>query len=51
MGGRIISVAVKPGQAVKKGDLLHALVYEAMKMENDVNSDKGSHRKTRIRQT
>ena len=38
MGGRIISVAVKPGQAVKKGDLL--LVYEAMKMENDVNSDK-----------
>jgi len=38
MGGRIISIAVKPGQTVKKGDLL--LVYEAMKMENDVNSDK-----------
>ncbi len=34
MGGRIVSIAVKDGQAVKKGDLL--LVYEAMKMENDV---------------
>ena len=33
-GGRIVSIAVKDGQAVKKGDLL--LVYEAMKMENDV---------------
>ena len=29
MGGRIVSIAVKDGQAVKKGDLL--LVYEAMK--------------------
>ena len=38
MGGRIISVAVKPGQAVKKGDIL--LVYEAMKMENDVTAEK-----------
>ena len=37
MGGRIISVNVKPGDAVKKGQLL--LVYEAMKMENDVNSN------------
>ena len=34
MGGRIVSIAVKDGQAAKKGDLL--LVYEAMKMENDV---------------
>ena len=38
MGGRIISVNVKDGQAVKKGDLL--LVYEAMKMENDVEAEK-----------
>lgn len=36
MGGRIISVNVKDGQAVKKGELL--LVYEAMKMENDVEA-------------
>ena len=38
MGGRVVSVNVKEGQAVKKGDLL--LVYEAMKMENDVEADK-----------
>lgn len=38
MGGRIISVNVKNGQAIKKGDLL--LVYEAMKMENDVEAEK-----------
>ncbi|MCH5221475.1 MAG: carboxylase [Muribaculaceae bacterium] len=37
MGGRIISVDVNPGDVVKKGDLL--LVYEAMKMENDVTAD------------
>ena len=37
MGGRIISVNVKKGQKVKKGDLL--LVYEAMKMENDVEAE------------
>lgn len=37
MGGRIIAVNVKKGQKVKKGDLL--LVYEAMKMENDVEAD------------
>ncbi len=37
MGGRIIEVNVKPGDKVKKGDIL--LVYEAMKMENDVTSD------------
>jgi len=37
MGGRIISVAVKPGQAVKKGELL--FIYEAMKMENDVMAE------------
>ncbi|MCX4258831.1 biotin/lipoyl-containing protein [uncultured Duncaniella sp.] len=38
MGGTVISVNVKPGQQVKKGDIL--LVYEAMKMENDVEADK-----------
>lgn len=38
MGGRIISVNVKPGEKVKKGQVM--LVYEAMKMENDVTSDK-----------
>ena len=38
MGGSIISVAVQPGTAVKKGQAL--LVYEAMKMENTVNSER-----------
>lgn len=38
MGGRIIQINVKPGQAVKAGDVL--LVYEAMKMENDVTAEK-----------
>ena len=37
MGGRIISVDVKAGDKVKKGQLL--LVYEAMKMENDVTAE------------
>ena len=34
MPGSIVSVAVKPGDAVKKGQLL--LVLEAMKMENEI---------------
>lgn len=38
MGGRIISVSVKKGDAVKKGQTL--LVYEAMKMENNVTAEK-----------
>ena len=38
MGGRVISVKVKAGDKVKKGSVL--LVYEAMKMENDVVADK-----------
>ena len=38
MGGRIISVNVADGEAVKKGQVL--LVYEAMKMENDVTAPK-----------
>ena len=40
MGGRIISLDVKPGDAVKKGQVL--LVYEAMKMENDVTAERDS---------
>ena len=38
MGGRIISVSVAPGDKVAKGKTL--LVYEAMKMENDVMADR-----------
>lgn len=38
MGGKILSVNVKKGDKVKKGEIL--LVYEAMKMENDVEADK-----------
>lgn len=38
MGGRIISINVKPGDKVKKNEVI--LVYEAMKMENDVVADK-----------
>ena len=34
MPGNILSVAVKAGDAVKKGDLL--VVLEAMKMENEI---------------
>lgn len=37
MGGKIVSIAVKPGDNIKKGDAL--LVYEAMKMENEISSD------------
>ncbi len=38
MGGRVIEINVKPGDAVKKGQTV--LVYEAMKMENDVPAEK-----------
>ncbi len=38
MGGRIVEIKVKNGQEVKKGDIL--LVYEAMKMENDVTAER-----------
>ena len=34
MPGNILNVKVKPGDAVKKGDLL--LILEAMKMENEI---------------
>lgn len=40
MGGRIIQINVKAGQEVKPGDIL--LVYEAMKMENDVTAEKSA---------
>ena len=36
MPGSIVRVNVKPGDAVKKGDVL--MVLEAMKMENDICS-------------
>jgi len=38
MGGTILSVNVKPGDKLKKGDII--LVYEAMKMENEVEAEK-----------
>jgi pyruvate carboxylase subunit B len=37
MGGTVIEVTAKVGQKVKVGDVV--LVYEAMKMENDLQSD------------
>lgn len=37
MCGRIVEICVKPGQKVSKGDKI--MVYEAMKMENDIESD------------
>ncbi len=37
MGGRIISINFKAGDKVKKGETI--LVYEAMKMENDVQAE------------
>lgn len=37
MGGRVIEIKVAPGDKVKKGQTV--LVYEAMKMENDVTAD------------
>jgi pyruvate carboxylase subunit B len=38
MGGRIIEIHVKAGDAVKKGQVM--LVYEAMKMENDLEAER-----------
>ena len=38
MGGKVVEVKVKAGDKVKKGDLL--LVYEAMKMENEIQADR-----------
>lgn len=36
MGGRIVEINVKPGDKVKKNQVM--LVYEAMKMENDLEA-------------
>ena len=36
MPGKILSVAVKPGDAVKRGQVL--LILEAMKMQNEINA-------------
>lgn len=38
MGGRIVEINVKPGDKVKKGNVM--LVYEAMKMENDLEAER-----------
>lgn len=38
MGGRIIDVRVKAGDKVKKGSVM--MVYEAMKMENDLEAER-----------
>ena len=38
MGGRIVSIKAKPGDKIAKGEVI--LVYEAMKMENDVIAEK-----------
>lgn len=37
MGGKVLEVCVKPGDKVNAGDTV--IVYEAMKMENDLKSD------------
>ncbi|MCM1518625.1 MAG: hypothetical protein NC117_08295 [Pseudoflavonifractor sp.] len=37
MGGKVIEIMVRPGDTVRKGDPL--LIYEAMKMENEIASD------------
>ncbi|MBD5348286.1 MAG: carboxylase [Bacteroides sp.] len=39
MGGTVMEIRIKPGDKVKPGDVV--LVYEAMKMENDLACDKG----------
>ncbi len=38
MGGRIVEVNVKAGDKVKKGEIM--MVYEAMKMENDLEAER-----------
>ncbi|MCH5229395.1 MAG: carboxylase [Muribaculaceae bacterium] len=39
MGGTVMTIKVKPGDEVKPGDTV--LIYEAMKMENDLASEMG----------
>jgi len=38
MSGRVIEVAVAPGESVEKGTLL--LVIEAMKMQNEIRAER-----------
>ena len=38
MGGRIVEIHVKAGDKVKKGQIM--MVYEAMKMENDLEAER-----------
>ena len=38
MGGTVLTVAVKPGDTVKRGDEL--FVFEAMKMENSIIAER-----------
>lgn len=38
MGGKVVDILVKEGDAIKKGDAL--LMYEAMKMENEIHAEK-----------
>ena len=38
MPGKVLSISANPGQAVKKGETI--LVFEAMKMENNINAHK-----------
>ena len=37
MGGTVVEIKVKPGDKVKKGQSL--LMYEAMKMQNEIEAD------------
>ena len=39
MPGKVLSISANVGQAVKRGDTV--LVFEAMKMENNIHADKG----------
>ena len=39
MGGTVLEIKIKPGDEIKPGDTV--LVYEAMKMENNLEADKG----------
>ena len=41
MGGTVLEIKVKAGDEVKPGDIV--MVYEAMKMENDLNVDMGGN--------
>ena len=38
MGGRVLEIKVKAGDEIKRGQTV--IVYEAMKMENDIAADR-----------